>query len=67
MFINKKSSRTMCRDDMAEREGFEPSNGFKPLHDFQSCALDQLSHLSLQRSKRERLSIIMNILIKCKT
>ena len=31
---------------MAEREGFEPSNGYQPLHDFQSCALDQLSHLS---------------------
>lgn len=45
---NKKSPRHMVRDDVAEREGFEPSNGFKPLHDFQSCALDQLSHLSLQ-------------------
>ena len=31
---------------VAEREGFEPSVGFKPTHDFQSCALDQLSHLS---------------------
>ena len=32
---------------MAEREGFEPSKEFKSLHDFQSCALDQLSHLSI--------------------
>ena len=31
---------------VAEREGFEPSVGYKPTHDFQSCALDQLSHLS---------------------
>ena len=31
---------------MAERKGFEPLKEFKSLHDFQSCALDQLSHLS---------------------
>ncbi len=31
---------------LAERGGFEPPNGFKPLHDPQSCAFDQLSHLS---------------------
>ena len=31
---------------LAEREGFEPSRAFRALHDFQSCALDQLSHLS---------------------
>ncbi len=35
---------------MAEREGFEPSSGYKPEHDFQSCALDQLSHLSVARA-----------------
>ena len=35
---------------MAEREGFEPSLGYKPKHDFQSCALDQLSHLSIIRA-----------------
>ena len=32
---------------LAERGGFEPPIGFKPIHDFQSCALDQLSHLSI--------------------
>ena len=32
---------------LAEREGFEPSVGLWPTHDFQSCALDQLSHLSI--------------------
>ena len=31
---------------MAEREGFEPSVPLWGTHDFQSCALDQLSHLS---------------------
>ena len=35
---------------LAEREGFEPSKEFKSLHDFQSCALDQLSHLSMPYS-----------------
>ncbi len=31
----------------AEREGFEPSRRYQRLHDFQSCAFDQLSHLSM--------------------
>ena len=30
---------------LAEKEGFEPSNGFLPLHDFQSCALDRATRL----------------------
>ncbi len=30
---------------MAEKEGFEPSNGFLPLHDFQWCALDRATRL----------------------
>ena len=25
---------------MADREGFEPSNGYQPLHTFQACALN---------------------------
>ncbi len=32
---------------LAEREGFEPSVPLRGTHDFQSCALDQLSHLSI--------------------
>ena len=39
---------------MAQRTGFEPLNAFNTLHDFQSCAFDQLSHLctaSLLNSK----------------
>ena len=32
---------------LAERGGFEPPVEFKSTHDFQSCALDQLSHLSI--------------------
>ena len=31
---------------LAEREGFEPSVGLRPTHDFQSCRFSQLSHLS---------------------
>ena len=33
--------------NMAERKGFEPLRALGALHDFQSCALDQLSHLSI--------------------
>ncbi len=32
---------------LAERKGFEPLKRYQRLHDFQSCALDQLSHLSV--------------------
>ena len=32
---------------VAERKGFEPLRALGALHDFQSCALDQLSHLSI--------------------
>ena len=35
---------------LADREGFEPSRPLWGLHDFQSCALDQLSHLSTSAS-----------------
>ena len=31
---------------LAERKGFEPLRRYQRLHDFQSCAFDQLSHLS---------------------
>ena len=31
---------------LAEKEGFEPSRPFRGLHDFQSCALDQLGDFS---------------------
>ena len=34
-------------DKMAEKEGFEPSNRFWRLHDFQSCALVQLGDFSV--------------------
>ena len=32
---------------LAEKEGFEPSRPFRSLHDFQSCALDQLGDFSI--------------------
>lgn len=34
---------------LAESKRFELSNGFRPLHDFQSCSLDQLGQLSTAR------------------
>ena len=34
------------RHFLAEKEGFEPSRSLRPLHDFQSCALDQLGDFS---------------------
>ncbi len=33
--------KSRLKDGMAERMGFEPMNGFCPLHDFQSCSFDQ--------------------------
>ena len=33
---------------LAEKEGFEPSRPFRGLHDFQSCALDQLGDFSIR-------------------
>ena len=48
VFQNKKSRvKITLLFFMAERKGFEPLLGYKPKHDFQSCALDQLSHLSV--------------------
>lgn len=32
---------------VAESKGFEPSNRFRRLHDFQSCSFDQLGQLSV--------------------
>ena len=43
---------------LAERWGFEPQNAFDTLHDFQSCALDQLSHLSIFGCAPQRHTII---------
>ena len=37
---------------LAEKEGFEPSIPFWGIHDFQSCALDQLRDFSIQLSPR---------------
>ena len=41
---------------MAEKEGFEPSKPFRGLHDFQSCALDQLGDFSKFWSGKNRYS-----------
>ena len=39
----RRKPRENC---VAEKEGFEPSRPFRGLHDFQSCALDQLGDFS---------------------
>ena len=44
---------------LAEREGFEPSRAFRALHDFQSCALDQLSHLSIAARQNRTARVII--------
>ena len=45
IFANKKSTHSGAFL-LAERKGFEPLRRYQRLHDFQSCAFDQLSHLS---------------------
>ena len=44
-FPPKKGGTFRCRP-LAERRGFEPLIRYQRIHDFQSCAFDQLSHLS---------------------
>ena len=43
----KKRDRQCLSLFLAEKEGFEPSRPFRGLHDFQSCALDQLGDFSI--------------------
>ena len=47
--IKKKNPETIAVSGflVAEKEGFEPSRPFRGLHDFQSCALDQLGDFSI--------------------
>ena len=40
-------ANTAVTFSMAERQRFELWNGFRPLHDFQSCSFGQLGHLSV--------------------
>ena len=47
---DKKKPQSLVYQDfgvVAEKEGFEPSKRFCRLHDFQSCALDQLGDFSI--------------------
>lgn len=43
---------------VAERKGFEPLRALGALHDFQSCALDQLSHLSIFSFQPDRFEAL---------
>ena len=48
---------------LAESKGFEPSNRFRRLHDFQSCSFDQLGQLSIDQMTR---NIIYDFIQKSK-
>ena len=52
-----------CLHIMAESKGFEPSNRFRRLHDFQSCSFDQLGQLSIDQMTR---NIIYDFIQKSK-
>ena len=56
-FSGTKNHRNLSRLRwfLAERKGFEPLLEDYSKHDFQSCALDQLSHLSVQVAIRRRV------------
>lgn len=45
--IKSRRKRYAACDDLAEKEGFEPSIPFWGIHDFQSCALGQLRDFSI--------------------
>ncbi len=45
------SERSTVCSNVAERVGFEPTDGYQPSHDFESCAFNQLSHLSKCQKK----------------
>ena len=47
LFQKIKETGKTCLFYLAEKEGFEPSRPFRSLHDFQSCALDQLGDFSI--------------------
>ncbi len=47
---------------MAEKEGFEPSIPFWGIHDFQSCALDQLRDISVLLKKIIYSLVSLNII-----
>lgn len=62
---NAKTGHSFCYAlfFMAESKGFEPSNRFRRLHDFQSCSFDQLGQLSIDQMTR---NIIYDFIQKSK-
>ena len=59
---NKKNPQTLVYQefgDLAEKEGFEPSRPFRGLHDFQSCALDQLGDFSIAVKHSMRIHLYL--------
>ena len=53
--FKQKTGRSKCCAlfFMAESKGFEPSNRFRRLHDFQSCSFDQLGQLSIDQITKD--------------
>ena len=65
LLSSKKAGHSFCYAlfFMAESKGFEPSNRFRRLHDFQSCSFDQLGQLSIDQMTR---NIIYDFIQKSK-
>ena len=65
LLSSKKTGHSFCYAlfFMAESKGFEPSNRFRRLHDFQSCSFDQLGQLSIDQMTR---NIIYDFIQKSK-
>ena len=53
--FKQKTGRSKCCAlfFMAASKGFEPSNRFRRLHDFQSCSFDQLGQLSIDQITKD--------------
>ena len=49
---------------MAEKEGFEPSIPLWGIHDFQSCALDQLRDISVLLKEKSYSLVSLPIIIQ---
>ena len=63
--LKQKAGHSFCYAlfFLAESKGFEPSNRFRRLHDFQSCSFDQLGQLSIDQMTR---NIIYDFIQKSK-
>ena len=70
LIIKKQQAPKGTCCSLAESKGFEPSNSFWLLHDFQSCSFDQLGQLSTVsrcffRPHSPLIIIVYFVKIKC--